>query len=320
MNTSIFKKFVTLFTMATLAAGLFGAAPAVFAKGKKMKKISATSTAFRNGGDIPAKYAYNGFDIPDAQNLSIPLAWKVTKKVAKKTKSFAVIMIDRHPIAEKFVHLLAYNIPASARSLEEGALSGAHYGDMTKAPPGTLVGITTGGNAGYMGPYPPPNEGKHVYDITVYALNAEKLELEALTQISEAAFKKLLKKKIVAQGKLKGKFGYTTTGVDDAMNDSTAMPKTVEIMAAGFYPSSVTISAGQEVKFVNKDAQTHWPASDSHPTHTVYPQSGGCISSAFDACKALAQDEEWEFIFTQTGTWNYHDHLNPSLTGTVVVE
>lgn len=316
MKAQLLKRILTWCAIFSLIVGFFATSSAVSAAGKKMKKISVTSTAFRNGGDIPAKYAYNGFDISGAQNLSIPLTWKVTKKVAKKTKSFAVTIIDRHPIAEKFVHLLAYNIPAATRSLEEGALSG----DRAKAPVGTLVGRTTDGNAGYIGPYPPPNEGKHVYDITVYALNVEKLELKALSQISEAAFKKLLKRKIVAKGKLKGKFGYTTTAMEDSMSDSMAMSKIVEITAAGFSPSSVTVSAGQKVKFVNKDTETHWPASNLHPTHTAYPQSGGCISSAFDACKALAQDEMWEFVFTQTGTWNYHDHLNPNLGGTVVVE
>lgn len=314
MQSRLLKKMITWCALLSLIVGTFVVSPAVFAAGKKKKKIIVTSTAFKNGGDIANKYAYNGFDIPGAENLSIPLHWKtMTKKTVSKTKSFAVTIIDHHPIAQNFVHLLAYNIPAGERALEEGALSG----DMAKAPLGTLVGRTTAGDAGYMGPYPPPNEGKHVYDITVYALNVEKLELEALSQISEADFKKLLKGKIVAKGKLKGKFGYTTTA---SMDDS--MPKIVEIeiAAAEFFPSSLRVSVGQEVTFVNKDTQTHWPASNPHPVHTAYPQGGGCISSAFDACKALAQNEKWKFVFTQAGTWDFHDHLNPSLTGTVIVE
>jgi Raf kinase inhibitor-like YbhB/YbcL family protein len=322
MNTP--KKIIASFAAFSLLAGLFISAPMVSAKSKKQKKVIVSSTAFRNGGDIPTKYAYNGFDIPGAENLSIPLAWKVTKKVAAKTKSFAVTVIDHHPIAQNFVHLIAYNIPASTRNLEEGAGSG----DMAKAPLGTLVVAATDGTIGYVGPYPPPNEGKHVYDITVYALNAEKLELEVFSQISEAGFKKLLKGKIVAKGKLKGKFGYTTTSMegamDDSMGDSMAMApmttKTVEITSAGFSPNSVTVKTGEKVKFLNKDTEVHWPASNPHPVHTAYPQGGGCISSAFDACKALAQNEEWEFTFTQAGTWAYHDHLNAGVTGTVIVE
>ncbi|MBI4151358.1 hypothetical protein HY496_00165, partial [Candidatus Woesearchaeota archaeon] len=63
-----------------------------------------------------------------------------------------------------------------------------------------------------------------------------------------------------------------------------------------------------------------------HPTHTVYPHSGiekcGTADEGmiFDACRALAQGETFSFIFTETGSWKYHDHLNPRKTGTVIVE
>ncbi len=95
---------------------------------------------------------------------------------------------------------------------------------------------------------------------------------------------------------------------------------TVEITSSGFSPSTLTINAGDTVTFVNKDSRPHWPASAVHPTHTVYPESGGCIGSKFDACKGLAQDETFSFKFDQKGTWKYHDHLNPGLTGTIVVQ
>ncbi len=80
------------------------------------------------------------------------------------------------------------------------------------------------------------------------------------------------------------------------------------------------IEAGEAVTWVNKDSAAHWPASAVHPSHNEYPEPGGCIGSAFDACKGLAQGEAWTFTFTQKGTWKYHDHLNAGLRGTVVVE
>lgn len=302
-----FKKSLRFISLMAIMIGVLAMAPSAFAA----KKIKVKSPAFKNGGAIAAKYAYNGVDIPLAENLSIPLKWKVTKKVAKKTKSFAVTIIDLHPIAQKFVHLLAYDIPADARSLAEGALSG----DMSGAPFGTRATLNTAEFSGYAGPFPPPNEGRHVYEITVYALNVEKLELDSMQQISWGDFRRLVKKKVVAKGILKGKFGYTTNSTMTA-----PMEKTVEITSAGFSPSSVTVSAGQKVKFVNKDTETHWPASDPHPLHTDYPQLGSCIGSFFDACSALAKDEDWGFVFNEKGTWRYHDHLNPSLKGTVTVE
>ena len=99
---------------------------------------------------------------------------------------------------------------------------------------------------------------------------------------------------------------------------------TVEITAAGFSPNTLTVKSGDAVVFVNKDTAQHWPASAAHPTHVVYPETGGCIGSKFDACKGLAEGESFEFVFNEKGSWKYHDHLNccsdPAFFGTIVVE
>ncbi len=95
---------------------------------------------------------------------------------------------------------------------------------------------------------------------------------------------------------------------------------TIDMTTDGFSPKTVTIKAGQIVMFKNSGTINQWPASAVHPTHGVYPESGGCIGSAFDACKGLTPGESWSFTFNQKGSWNYHDHLNPSLVGTIKVE
>ncbi|MDP3728306.1 MAG: cupredoxin domain-containing protein [bacterium] len=95
---------------------------------------------------------------------------------------------------------------------------------------------------------------------------------------------------------------------------------TIEITSSGFSPSTLTIAKGTTVNFVNKDANNHWPASAVHPSHTEYPTTGGCSGSTFDACKGLAQGEIFIFTFDEAGEWSYHDHLNPSLFGKVIVE
>ncbi len=94
----------------------------------------------------------------------------------------------------------------------------------------------------------------------------------------------------------------------------------VIITSSGFSPSELTIVAGRTVTWINKDTVEHWPASAIHPTHALYPETGGCIGSKFDACQGLKQDEQWSFTFNQKGTWKYHDHLNLASTGTIVVE
>lgn len=100
---------------------------------------------------------------------------------------------------------------------------------------------------------------------------------------------------------------------------STAATNVVGITASGFSPSTITVNAGDTVTFVNRDSAKHWPASAMHPTHSAYPEPGGCIGSKFDACHGLSQGESFAFTFTHAGTWKYHDHLNPGTTGTVVV-
>ncbi len=113
---------------------------------------------------------------------------------------------------------------------------------------------------------------------------------------------------------------FKSSGTGASTTTVAAAAKTVEITSTGFSPATVTIKAGEKVAFVNKGSGLHWPASAVHPTHAMYPESGGCIGSKFDACKGLATNEEWSFTFNEKGSWNYHDHLNPSLTGTIVVE
>lgn len=294
--------------------------PVAFAAKKKSKKVTVTSTAFKNGKDIPVKYAL-GPDIPGGENISIPLQWKVSKAVAKKTKSFAITMADLHPMAKDWIHMVVTDLPPTTLEAPEGVFSG-HATPLTGA-----IGLKNSYDfKGYGGPAPPPDTGKHVYEFTVYALNVSSL---GLADDSPAAgwkeLAKLLKGKVVAKGKLKGKIGYPESAAsaggmmeDDMMGGSLGM--TVEINSMGFSPSEIFIKEGEVVTFVNKDSDVHWPASASHPTHTVYPETGGCIGSKFDACKALAQNEEFKFTFTQKGAWNYHDHLNPGFTGKITVE
>lgn len=104
---------------------------------------------------------------------------------------------------------------------------------------------------------------------------------------------------------------------------------TIEITSAGFFPKIVTIATGDTVTFINKDETGHWPATDLHPTHTVYPGSdiktcfGGTEeekSQIFDSCKALQKGESYSFTFNEVGTWDYHDHRNANLVGTIIVK
>lgn len=115
----------------------------------------------------------------------------------------------------------------------------------------------------------------------------------------------------------------TTAPVDTT--GSTADSVVVEMTARGFSPKVVMVKAGQTVVFVNKDTADHRPASGPHPIHTGYPGSSAAKcgtaqqAETFDACAPIPPGSQYEFVFTHKGEWQFHDHLNPGTTGTLVV-
>jgi plastocyanin len=86
----------------------------------------------------------------------------------------------------------------------------------------------------------------------------------------------------------------------------------VTITDKGFSPSKLTVEAGTIVTFINKSTKSRWPASNPHPQHTDY--------SEFDARMQVAPGSSWSFTFDKPGTWKYHDHLHPELSGTIIVK
>lgn len=94
----------------------------------------------------------------------------------------------------------------------------------------------------------------------------------------------------------------------------------VGITDEGFSPAELRIKKGDMVVWTNKGSKSSWPASAMHPTHGVYPEKGGCIGSNFDACKGLGNGETFKFVFNQIGSWKYHDHLNSTHFGAIIVE
>ncbi|MBS3079925.1 hypothetical protein J4221_00475 [Candidatus Pacearchaeota archaeon] len=93
----------------------------------------------------------------------------------------------------------------------------------------------------------------------------------------------------------------------------------------GFSPGRLEINKGDTVTFVNNGDENSWPASAVHPSHKVYPGSDiakcGTAAIIFDACDpGLSKGESFSFTFNEVGEWKYHDHLNPSLNGVIVVK
>ncbi|MBI1960938.1 MAG: hypothetical protein HYS43_01560 [Candidatus Liptonbacteria bacterium] len=112
----------------------------------------------------------------------------------------------------------------------------------------------------------------------------------------------------------------------EASPQDAALTAQVVAGTGAFSPQTVTIRKGGSVTWTNAGTASVWPASAMHPTHTVYPGSdikkcGTAEAGAiFDACRGISTGQTYTFTFPAPGTWKYHNHLNPSMTGTVVVE
>ena len=154
--------------------------------------MEISSTAFKDGEKIPIQYVMPG---AGGKNVSVPLAWK---NPPAGTKSFALSMVDPHPVAQNWVHWLVIHIPAQAALLEEGA-------SKKKMPAGSVELKNSFGDIGYGGPQPPKGTGDHPYVFTLYALSVPKVAIGKSAGL--AAFQQALAGKTLATATLTGYFG-----------------------------------------------------------------------------------------------------------------
>jgi plastocyanin len=85
---------------------------------------------------------------------------------------------------------------------------------------------------------------------------------------------------------------------------NAATTKTVRIYGSSFSPKSVTITAGDTIKWVNRD----------NDNHQVYADHGGFVSAI------LKPNQSFSFTFRAAGTYTYKDELHPRIRGTIVVK
>lgn len=132
-----------------------------------------TSPAFEDGGEIPVKYCMN--QITGGKNVSPPLKWT---DPPQGTKSFALVCIDTHPIANGWLHWVVVNIPPQYRELKEGA-SGSSLMN------GALELKNTFGFKGWGGPMPPEGSGVHNYEFHLFAMKEEKIPLPTVPRVNQ---------------------------------------------------------------------------------------------------------------------------------------
>lgn len=81
----------------------------------------------------------------------------------------------------------------------------------------------------------------------------------------------------------------------------------IAISSRGFTPVSVKVKKGDSVAWIRKDGSMHLVVSDSGP-------------ASFKGQGPLQFNDMYLTTFNTVGTYTYHDQLNPSLKGTVIVE
>lgn len=130
--------------------------------------FTLTSTDISAKKPIDDKHVFNSFGCSGG-NVSPELSWK---GAPAGTKSFALTAYDPDaPTGSGWWHWVVFNLPPSTLSLPKGA------GDTKKQgmPAGAIQSRTDFGSAGYGGPCPPPGDKPHRYQITVFAVDVDKL-------------------------------------------------------------------------------------------------------------------------------------------------
>jgi Raf kinase inhibitor-like YbhB/YbcL family protein len=158
--------------------------------GRQTVSLEVTSTAFKQGGIIPALYTCEGKD------TSPPLAWSGAPPAAK---SFALIVDDPDaPDPAKpqrvYVHWVVYGIPPTTTSLPENA-------SKSGMPAGAQQGKNDFGKQQYGGPCPPI--GRHRYFFKLYVLDTSPTFVAPPTK---ANLLKAMEGHVIAQGELMGTY------------------------------------------------------------------------------------------------------------------
>ncbi len=156
------------------------------AKEEAKMAMTVTSSAFIDGGMIPAQYTCDGADISPPLSIS---------GVPEGTKSLALIADDPDAPSKTWVHWVMYNIPPDMTEIPENVPKEESL-DF-----GAKQGVNDFGRIGYGGPCPP--SGVHRYYFKLYALDTT---LEMSGTVTMQKLLGAMSGHILAGGALMGKY------------------------------------------------------------------------------------------------------------------
>ncbi len=157
---------------------------------KSKSTLQVSSSSIQNGAEIDKKYVCKS---KGGSDISPQLNWS---GAPQGVGSYAIIMDDEVAPCGKgdkaCVHWAVFNIPSTVTSLPEG-----------KSIEGVAYGVTYNGKQDYEGPCPP---NRHIYNITVYALDAKAPKISSGVKFTRSSFAKKYKDHILSYGTISGSF------------------------------------------------------------------------------------------------------------------
>jgi Raf kinase inhibitor-like YbhB/YbcL family protein len=159
----------------------------VMAPPETHRKLSLSSSAFKDGQPIPNEYTCDG------KNISPPLTWK---GAPADTQSFVLIVDDPDSPTGVWTHWMVFNLGADVSELRE---------DFTKNPGASSSakqGMNSFKNVGYGGPCPPAGK-LHRYYFKIYALDTT---LNLKTGAARSAVDAAMARHVLAMGQVMGTY------------------------------------------------------------------------------------------------------------------
>jgi plastocyanin len=103
----------------------------------------------------------------------------------------------------------------------------------------------------------------------------------------------------------------SSTNSTPSSSSNQSSGATITYSDSGFSPATLTVKAGTTVTIKNTSSQPMQFDSDPHPVHTDDTQLN---------VGEVAPGQSMTFTPTITGTHGYHNHLDSSQTGTLIVQ
>jgi len=155
--------------------------------------LTLTCLSYKNNEVIPVKFTHRS--VAGGENVSPGFSWA---DPPVNTKSFALSIVDPHPVANNWVHWLMIDIPFRERKLAQGASRS------DAAPAGSKELMNSFGQQGYGGPAPPKGSGPHPYVATLYALNVAPLDIPKDATLRQ--FLRAIEGKVIEEASMTGTY------------------------------------------------------------------------------------------------------------------